>query len=107
MRITEVDLNVRADRKAVIPLHLLAPIPGERLLHARRQPLNPVCEHPYDGRRIAPGNARQQHEARLPLDERGNLGALPPTRRSPSQWPGTARSAALGGRSLIEMMSTS
>ena len=48
------------------------------------------------------GEPDEHHEPGLALDQRGDRGCWrSPMSRSPSQWPGTARSSTSAGRSLI------
>ena len=53
-----------------------------------------------------PSTRDEQHEARVPLDERRDVAVRGAGEQSPSQWPGTARSSASAGRSRIETAST-
>jgi len=49
------------------------PIPHQRLPQRRRQPLHSPRQRRHHRRRIRRGQPREQHEARLPLDECGDL----------------------------------
>src|SRR5262249_58419217 len=104
--IAEIDLHVGGDGEVLVVSHLLASIPGQRAAQLLGQFAHVFTERRYYSRRVLARDFEKHHKARMALDQRRDVVLFAPERRSPSQWPGTARSSASAGRSRMEAAST-
>src|SRR5664279_1146439 len=95
-RITEVDLDVGGQREALVPGHLLASIPGERLVHFLGE-LPCVLDERIDDRlRVLARNLDQHHVSRLTFHQRCDLAAA--TAEHQISFPVAGHGAVLNGR---------
>src|SRR5262249_53538609 len=103
--IAEIDLHVGGDGEVLVVSHLLASIPGQRAAQLLGQFAHVFTERGYYARRVL---ARDfENTKRVWRSTSVAMWVLfAPERRSPSQWPGMARSSASAGRSRMEAAST-
>ena len=109
VRIGEVHGDVGGDREAEIRGHLLALIPGQRSAQLLGQ-LDDLDRHCVTHRlALRSSGSRTSSVNRVVRSTIVAIWDLParPRMRSPSQWPGTARSSTSGGRSEIGTVSVS
>src|SRR5262249_51743576 len=104
--IAEIDLHVGGDGEVLVVSHLLASIPGQGAALPVGQFAQVVTERGYYGRCGLARDFEKHHKARMALDQRRDVGVVCSGEKSPSQWPGTARSSASAGRSRMEAAST-
>jgi hypothetical protein len=88
--------------KTEVAGHLASLVPRDRQHEFQRQRRD---RQAHCDSAVIPWQVEEEHEPGLPLDE-GPPALVPflPMMRSPSQWPGIARSSASAGRSLMLTM---
>ena len=69
LRVAEIDLDVGREREAFVVGHLLAAIPGQRLVEILRQFVRMLDQRIHDGLAILAANLDEHDVARLPLDK--------------------------------------
>ena len=72
-RITEVDLDVGGKREALVGMHLLALIPGERASQFLRQLADVLSKCSHNVGRVFAGKLDEHHKAGAALDEGGDV----------------------------------
>src|SRR6478672_12867948 len=77
-------------------------IPGQRSVKFTGQPLRLFDQRRDDAFSILVRDLDQHHVARMTFDKRCDIAVPDPPIRSPSQWPGTARSSTDAGLSLMD-----
>src|SRR5262249_20088858 len=103
--IAEIDLHVGGDGEVLVVSHLLASIPGQGAAQLLGQFAHVVTERGYYVAVSLLGTLRSITK-RVWRSTSVAMWVFAPERRSPSQWPGTARSSASAGRSRMEAAST-